>query len=118
MLPIFRIIANFFMKPFGLVCPLHKCPLKAGNLAAQIGLARQSADYADAQKRLFPYVNFSRPTSFESKFLQHGRFFLPSYPKVFFCPDCRVAEQKWLEEHPIDWTQAFQAKLKSISEEL
>ena len=75
-------------------CPVHGLTLPEDTVAIQYGLPAFVAEYEEARKAQFPESHVHvlggcviEPTS-------------PQRARVRYCPECRVARQRWLDEHP------------------
>jgi hypothetical protein len=71
-------------------------------LPVQHGLARKSPEYMEARPRLFPLAHSSLLGAYMLTLNQTRQ------RKLKFCRLCRACEEKWLEEHPIDWSKTFE----------
>lgn len=76
-------------------CFLHNCPLKIEEVPVVYGLVSVPKAYRNAQITLFPLANSYHDggcvVSNQS----------PDTRKTEFCEECRDAEKKWKDEHPL-----------------
>lgn len=68
-------------------CPVHKVPLEEGFEKLQAGTSKLDEDYYDTRRRLFPYAMTGDLVDQDA-----------TRAHVLYCPECRLARQRWLEK--------------------
>lgn len=69
------------------VCPLHHVPLQDGVEPIKAGHISWDFRYLDARNKIFPLANIGDITDYEA-----------SKALVVFCPECRKAKERWMDE--------------------
>jgi len=75
------------------VCPVHGARLRFQTLQIGYGLYAWPKGYFEAEEREFPEAN-----EFVGGGCNSPGPFGPAFAWVHYCPDCREARRRWLEE--------------------
>jgi hypothetical protein len=71
------------------ICELHGCELKSGAVGVFRGCKDHTNRYIEVRNQLFPHA--------ASEVSAEGASFAGNEVRVWYCPDCRVAEASWKE---------------------